>query len=169
MKRYPYWLITRRVAYGGEHPTRPTHEKTCREAQFERVLHPSRFMKHSIVEIRNKDDLCCAHAIVTMKARADWKVIEKKGPLFHFRLQPIGRRRRWRDNVDHTQYHAHLEQMRDATSWTTSASTSWRLCTGPFGPTRSPKVTVPIELIPQLANGPLRVIINKCPHWLTVP
>ena len=38
----------------------------------------SREVKHSIIEIRNKDELCCARAIVTMKARAEWKVIEKK-------------------------------------------------------------------------------------------
>ena len=38
----------------------------------------SREMKKSIVEIHNKDELCCARAIVTMKARAEWKVIEKK-------------------------------------------------------------------------------------------
>ena len=38
----------------------------------------SRNVKHSIVEIKNKDELCCARAIVTMKARADWKVMERK-------------------------------------------------------------------------------------------
>ena len=38
----------------------------------------SRNVKKSIVEIRNQDELCCARAIVTMKARAEWKVIEKK-------------------------------------------------------------------------------------------
>ena len=37
------------------------------------------------------------------------------GPLFEFRMQQIGRRRRWRDIVDHAQYHAHLSQPRDAT------------------------------------------------------
>ena len=36
------------------------------------------------------------------------------GPLFHFRMDQIGRRRRWRETTDHTQYHAVLEQMRDA-------------------------------------------------------
>ena len=36
------------------------------------------------------------------------------GPLFHFRMQPVGRRRRWRDVVDHTQFHAVLEQAREA-------------------------------------------------------
>ena len=38
----------------------------------------SREVKHSIVEIHKKDELCCARAIVTMKARADWKVMERK-------------------------------------------------------------------------------------------
>ena len=38
----------------------------------------SRVTKHSIVEIKNKDELCCARAIVTMKARADWKAKERK-------------------------------------------------------------------------------------------
>ena len=38
------------------------------------------------------------------------------GPLFEFRLQQIGRRRRWRDTVDHSQFTAHLEQPREATS-----------------------------------------------------
>ena len=38
----------------------------------------SRNVKHSIIEIGNKDELCCARAIVTMKARADWKVAEKR-------------------------------------------------------------------------------------------
>ena len=38
----------------------------------------SRNMKNSIIEIRNKDELCCARAIVTMKARAEWKAVEKR-------------------------------------------------------------------------------------------
>ena len=36
------------------------------------------------------------------------------GPLFRFRMEPAGRRRRWRDTVDHSQFHAVLEQGRDA-------------------------------------------------------
>ena len=36
------------------------------------------------------------------------------GPLFDFRMEPAGRRRRWRDTVDHTQFHARLEQGREA-------------------------------------------------------
>ena len=38
----------------------------------------SRLVKKSIIWIKNKDELCCARAIITMKARADWKVAEKK-------------------------------------------------------------------------------------------
>ena len=38
----------------------------------------SRQVKTSIVEIRNKDDLCCARGLVTMKALAEYKVAEKK-------------------------------------------------------------------------------------------
>ena len=36
------------------------------------------------------------------------------GPLFTFRLESAGRRRRWRDVVDHAQFHAILEQAREA-------------------------------------------------------
>ena len=36
-------------------------------------------------------------------------------PLFTFRLENAGRRRRWRETVDHAQYHAVLDQPRDAT------------------------------------------------------
>ena len=38
----------------------------------------SRKVKKSIVKIRNSDDLCCARALVTMKALAEYKVAEKK-------------------------------------------------------------------------------------------
>jgi len=38
----------------------------------------SRQTKQSIVEIKNKDTLCCARAIVTMQARSEWKVLEKQ-------------------------------------------------------------------------------------------
>ena len=37
------------------------------------------------------------------------------GPLFAFTLTPVGRRRRWQHVVDHTQYHATMEQLREAT------------------------------------------------------
>ena len=35
------------------------------------------------------------------------------GPLFRFRLEQIGRRRRWRNTTDHAQFHATLHQERD--------------------------------------------------------
>ena len=38
----------------------------------------SRNVKKSIVEIRNSDELCCARAIVTMKALAEWKEAKKR-------------------------------------------------------------------------------------------
>ena len=36
-----------------------------------------------------------------------------RGPLFQFHLQPIGRRRRWRDVVERAQFNAQLHQLRD--------------------------------------------------------
>ena len=38
----------------------------------------SRQVKKSIVEIRNSDDLCCARALVTMKARAELEIVKRK-------------------------------------------------------------------------------------------
>ena len=38
----------------------------------------SRKLKQSIVPILNSDELCCARAIVTLKARAEWKIVERK-------------------------------------------------------------------------------------------
>ena len=38
----------------------------------------SRNVKTSIVEIRNHDELCCARAIITMKALAEWKAAKKR-------------------------------------------------------------------------------------------
>ena len=38
------------------------------------------------------------------------------GPLFTFQLERIGPRRRWRETVDHTQFHAELVQHREARS-----------------------------------------------------
>ena len=35
------------------------------------------------------------------------------GPLFQFTMQPIGRRRRWRDVVERVQFNAQLQQLRD--------------------------------------------------------
>ena len=37
----------------------------------------SRLVKTSVIEIQNKDALCCARAIVTLMARANWKLAEK--------------------------------------------------------------------------------------------
>ena len=36
-----------------------------------------------------------------------------RGPLFQFTMQPIGRRRRWREVVERAQFHAQLRQLRD--------------------------------------------------------
>ena len=38
----------------------------------------SRKLKNSIIWIKNSDELCCARAIVTLKARAEWKIVEKQ-------------------------------------------------------------------------------------------
>ena len=38
----------------------------------------SRNVKKSIVEIQNSDELCCARALVTMKALAEWKAAKKR-------------------------------------------------------------------------------------------
>ena len=37
----------------------------------------SRHMKTSIIPILNSDELCCARAIVTLKARVEWKLVEQ--------------------------------------------------------------------------------------------
>ena len=60
------------------------------------------------------DDSDFEHAMVRSLDRTE-QMGGALGPLFHFRLQPAGRRRRWRDIVDHTQFHAVLEQPREAT------------------------------------------------------
>ena len=36
-----------------------------------------------------------------------------RGPLFQFTMQPIGRRRRWREVVERVQFNAQLRQLRD--------------------------------------------------------
>ena len=36
-----------------------------------------------------------------------------RGPLFQFTMQPIGRRRRWREVVERAQFNAQLRQLRD--------------------------------------------------------
>ena len=60
------------------------------------------------------DDDAWEHAMVRSLDREE-QFGGALGPLFQFRMDPIGRRRRWRDTVDHSQFHAHLEQGRDAT------------------------------------------------------
>ena len=60
-----------------------------------------------------EDDPQWEHAMVRSMHRSE-QFGGALGPLFRFRLEPGGRRRRWRDVVDHTQYHAVLEQGRDA-------------------------------------------------------
>ena len=60
------------------------------------------------------DDSEFEHAMVRSLDRTE-QLGGALGPLFAFRMQPVGRRRRWRETVDHTQFHAHLEQPRDAT------------------------------------------------------
>ena len=37
----------------------------------------------------------------------------RRGPLFEFHMQPIGRRRRWREVVERAQFNAQLRQLRD--------------------------------------------------------
>ena len=49
------------------------------------------------------------HAMVRALDRSE------QGPLFRFTMVPAGRRRRWRNTVDHAQFHAVLEQIRDPT------------------------------------------------------
>ena len=61
------------------------------------------------------DDSDFEHAMVRSLDRTE-QLGGALGPLFEFRLQPVGRRRRWRETVDHTQFHAHLEQPREASS-----------------------------------------------------
>ena len=59
------------------------------------------------------DDSDFEHAMVRSLDRTE-QLGGALGPLFAFRMQPVGRRRRWRDIVDHTQFHARLEQPREA-------------------------------------------------------
>ena len=59
------------------------------------------------------DDFDWDHALVRALDRAD-QLGGALGPLFTFRLERAGRRRRWRDTVDHSQFHAVLEHAREA-------------------------------------------------------
>ena len=61
----------------------------------------------------SSDDEVWEHAMVRALDRTE-QLGGALGPLFTFRMEPIGRRRRWRDTVDHAQFHAHLEQAREA-------------------------------------------------------
>ena len=63
----------------------------------------------------DENDDAWEHAMVRALDRTE-QMGGALGPLFDFRLQQIGRRRRWRDTTDHSQFHAHLEQLRDARS-----------------------------------------------------
>ena len=59
------------------------------------------------------DDSDWDHALVRAVDRAE-QLGGALGPLFTFRLERAGRRRRWRDTVDHSQFHAILDQAREA-------------------------------------------------------
>ena len=59
------------------------------------------------------DDEAFEHAMVRSLDRSE-QFGGALGPLFWFRMEPAGRRRRWRDTVDHAQFHAVLEQGREA-------------------------------------------------------
>ena len=61
----------------------------------------------------DENDEAWEHAMVRALDRTE-QLGGALGPLFDFRLAPIGRRRRWRDTTDHSQFHAHLEQLREA-------------------------------------------------------
>ena len=97
---------------------------TCFELATPMVLShflPDVTMKRSSTEREEEEnyfsgdeDEAYEHAMVRSLDREE-QLGGALGPLFHFRMEPIGRRRRWRDHVDHSQFHARLEQMRDAT------------------------------------------------------
>ena len=61
------------------------------------------------------DDEEFEHAMVRSLDRTE-QLGGALGPLFHFRMERAGRRRRWRETVDHTRFHAVLEQPREASS-----------------------------------------------------
>ena len=63
----------------------------------------------------SEEDSDWDHALVRAMDRAE-QVGGALGPLFTFQLERIGRRRRWRETVDHSQYHAVLNQHREARS-----------------------------------------------------
>ena len=59
------------------------------------------------------DDSDWDHALVRALDRTE-QLGGALGPLFTFRLESAGRRRRWRNIVDHAQFHAVLDQAREA-------------------------------------------------------
>ena len=61
----------------------------------------------------DEEDSDVEHAMVRSLDRAE-QFGGALGPLFRFRMEPAGRRRHWRNIVDHTQFHAVLEQGREA-------------------------------------------------------
>ena len=61
----------------------------------------------------SEEDSDWDHVLLRAMDRAE-QVGGALGPLFTFQLERIGRRRRWRETVDHTQYHAVLNQHREA-------------------------------------------------------
>ena len=61
----------------------------------------------------SEEDSDWDHVLLRAMDRAE-QIGGALGPLFTFRLERIGRRRRWRETVDHTQFHAVLVQHRDA-------------------------------------------------------
>ena len=63
--------------------------------------------------VLSDDDSQFEHAMVRSLDRSE-QFGGALGPLFRFRMEPAGRRRRWRDVVDHAQFHAVLEQGREA-------------------------------------------------------
>ena len=74
-------------------------------------------MKRTHQDVENyfssDDDSDWDHALVRAVDRAE-QLGGALGPLFTFRLERAGRRRRWRDTVDHSQFHAILDQAREA-------------------------------------------------------
>ena len=63
----------------------------------------------------SEEDSDWDHVLLRAMDRAE-QVGGALGPLFTFQLERIGRRRRWRETVDHTQFHAELVQHREARS-----------------------------------------------------
>ena len=85
------------------------------EQAMVRILDREEQMGGPLVEdYFDEDDDAWEHAMVRALDREE-QLGGALGPLFDFRMVPTGRRRRWRETTDHSQFHAHLEQQRDAT------------------------------------------------------